>query len=333
MLTVKNLALRVLNVFLGAVGIAAFTVMLVLLTVGLLSTELAAHHFAIRPAILGPVNAFLAPVYASIRAHVPSVYHGFDFAPFLIAAVMLGVCIGCDMLAHRISVYRLSLVELHKAALKAEAMAIGSIASGAAPDQMGRDEVLELYAQTKKILDAQKKNLAFLAVDVVGSTVMKQGEDPALAELDFRRYRKLVEEVIAARSFLKASWTPDGVMICFATVADAVGAGQALIAGLEKFNREVKTMKADFAVRCGVNAGDVLYDDSMKMEEMSDGSIDLAGHMQKYAAPGSIFIGAELLESQPAKMGFRPAGDKHVDGHAVYEWRKDFARSGEAAST
>ena len=187
-----------------------------------------------------------------------------------------------------------------------------------------REQLLELYAQTKKTLEEQKKNLSFLAVDVVNSTGMKQGEDPALAERDFRQYRKLVERVIADHKGLKAAWTPDGVMICFASVQNAVQAAQDLIRGLDRFNREIKTIKADFKVRCGINAGRVLFDDSVRMEEMSDRNIDIAGHMQKYADPNTIYIGAHAIEGMRAQLGFAPA-NKQVDGCEVYEWRSDDA--------
>lgn len=185
-----------------------------------------------------------------------------------------------------------------------------------------REKLLEIYAQTKKTLEEQKKNLSFLAIDVVNSTGMKVGEDAALAERDFRQYKKLVERVITAHKGLKAAWTPDGVMICFASVQNAVGAAQDLIRALEHFNRNVKTIKTDFKVRCGINAGKVMFDDSVRMEEMADRNIDIAGHMQKYAEPNTIYIGAHAIEGMRSEFGFSPA-QKQVDGCDVYEWRGD----------
>ncbi len=198
-----------------------------------------------------------------------------------------------------------------------------AVSAAAAPEAASRREhLLELYAQTKKSLEEQKKNLSFLAVDVVNSTGMKLGEDSALAERDFRQYKKLVERVIAAHKGLKAAWTPDGVMICFASVQNAVQAAQDLIRNLDHFNRQVKTIKADFKIRCGINAGNVLFDDTVPMEEMTDRNIDIAGHMQKYAEANTIYIGAHAIEGIRSQFGFRPV-QKQVDGHDVYEWRAD----------
>jgi class 3 adenylate cyclase len=185
-----------------------------------------------------------------------------------------------------------------------------------------REQLLELYAQTKKTLEESKKNLSFLAVDVVNSTGMKLGEDAALSERDFRQYKKLVERVITANKGLKAAWTPDGVMICFASVQNAVQAAQDLIRSLDHFNRTVKAIKADFKVRCGINAGKVLFDDAVPMEEMTDRHIDIAGHMQKYAEANTIYVGAHAIEGMRAQFGFRSA-QKQVDGCDVYEWRAD----------
>jgi class 3 adenylate cyclase len=195
-------------------------------------------------------------------------------------------------------------------------------AAAAAPamGESQREQLLELYAQTKKSLEESKKNLSFLAIDVVNSTGMKLGEDPALAERDFRQYKKLVERIIAAHKGLKAAWTPDGVMICFSSVQNAVQAAQELIRSLDHFNRSVKTIKADFKVRCGINAGNVMFDETVRMEEMTDRNIDIAGHMQKYADPNTIYVGAHAIESIRAQFDFH-AAEKQVDGHEVYAWR------------
>jgi hypothetical protein len=51
--------------------------------------------------------------------------------------------------------------------------------------------------------------------------------------------------------------------------------------------------------------------------------IDLAGHMQKYAAPDTVALSKSamnLLAPQP-KEGFRPTNNK-VDGLEVCQWSK-----------
>ena len=189
-------------------------------------------------------------------------------------------------------------------------------------DTKSRVHLLEVLSETKKKLESMGRDLAFLSIDVVGSTQMKVGENKTDVEYDFHEYRKLVESKMQSNGALKAAWTPDGVMICFPTVDAAVRTAQELIQGLVAFNKNVKTMKVDFQVRCGINAGRVYYDEKTPMETMSDHVIDVAGHMQKHALPGTIAIAKPSIEPVRQREGFEPSG-KVVDGYDVYHWRPD----------
>lgn len=319
--------LKLLILIVKAMDFLAVTVVLTLVGMPLLD-----RFFPPRP---GETYAFAAlaerylfpplePLAAAVRRYLPHAYQGQDVTPFVIAGILVLFCLACTAVLRQLRVDVLALEneqELSEAEAAARQVnAADRIAALSTAESSRREQVLELYAQTKKLLDEQKRDLAFLAIDVVDSTGMKQGEDPALAERDFRQYRKLVEAVIGKRQALKAAWTPDGVMICLPTLEAAVGAGQDLIRALHEFNQSVKTMKAAFKVRCGVNAGSVLFDDSMRMEEMSDAVIDLAGHMQKYAAPDAIFVSQALLGAAALPWGFKPSGKK-VDGIDAAEWR------------
>lgn len=186
-------------------------------------------------------------------------------------------------------------------------------------NNLNREELLKVFAGVKKRLDAYGREVAFLSIDVVGSTAMKRNEDPAAAQYDFIEYRKLVESVFRARGVLKSAWTPDGVMACFSNIDDAVQAGQDVIRSLDHFNRHVKVMKSAFAVRCGVNAGYVHFDDATPMEAMSDRVIDIAGHMQKYAEPNTVAVARKLIEPMREISGFQ-ATPKTVDGYQVSHW-------------
>jgi class 3 adenylate cyclase len=189
-------------------------------------------------------------------------------------------------------------------------------------EQLDREKLLEIYARTKRSLETQMQNLSFLAIDIVDSTGMKKGEDAALAERDFRQYKKLVQKAIDDNNGLKAAWTPDGVMICFETVENAVQAAKQVIGDLDHFNSHVKSIKRDFQVRAGINAGRVLFDDTVPMEEISDREIDIAGHMQKYADVNTIYVGENAIESMRSGAEFKPA-DRVIDGREVYYWKKE----------
>jgi len=184
-----------------------------------------------------------------------------------------------------------------------------------------RAELLKVMAEAKKKLDTLGRDLAFLSIDVVGSTEMKVNEDKSLVEYDFREFKKFVESKMIAQGALKSAWTPDGVMICFPSIDAAVRTAQEVINGLDAFNKNVKTIRKNFQVRCGINAGHVYFDEATPMEEMSDRVIDVAGHMQKHALPGTIAIAKPAIEPMQERDGFKPTG-KVIDGYDVYHWEK-----------
>ncbi|MBR0697754.1 adenylate/guanylate cyclase domain-containing protein [Bradyrhizobium lablabi] len=186
---------------------------------------------------------------------------------------------------------------------------------------INRQELLKVFAETKKKLDSFGREVAFLAIDVVGSTAMKAGEDPAAIQYDFEEYRKLVERIFRARGVLKSAWTPDGVMACFAHVEDACQSGKDVIKSLKVFNREVKISKADFSVRCGVNAGLVYFDDATPLETISDRVIDVAGHMQKHAEPNTVLVARKIIEPLRQVDEFMHT-TRVVDGYEASIWRE-----------
>lgn len=185
---------------------------------------------------------------------------------------------------------------------------------------MSRKELLKVFAETKRNLDKFGREVAMLSIDIVGSTEMKVNEDPDAVQFDFEEYRKLVEGVFSVRGVLKTAWTPDGVMACFSNVDDAVQAAKDVINSLEAFNKTVKLTKKDFAVRCGVNAGLVYFDDAAPLETISDRVIDVAGHMQKHTAPNTIAVARKLIEPSREANDFK-ATSLVVDGYEVSEWR------------
>lgn len=183
-----------------------------------------------------------------------------------------------------------------------------------------REQLLKEFVETKKKLDEMGRDLAFLSIDVVDSTGMKQGEERASIEHDFKEYRRFVERSLIAHGCLKTTWTPDGVMCAFTSVDAAVRAGREVVAGLPQFNKSIKAMRRDFSVRCGVNSGFVYFDPSVPLEDLSDRVIDITAHIQKKARPNTVCVAKLAIEPLNERSGFEPAG-MMVDGYEVYEWR------------
>lgn len=183
-----------------------------------------------------------------------------------------------------------------------------------------RMQWLKRYLALKKSLSGQKKHLAFLSVDVVGSTTMKLGEDKLTIEHAFREYKTLVESILKEYGVWKSAWTPDGVMACFLRPDLGVSAARKIIRQLKAFNENVNQMKKIFRVRCGLNAGDVVADESIPMEEIADETVDVAGHLQKYAKPDSLWVSEEVWGQLSDQSGFNSV-DTTVDGRKVRAWQ------------
>jgi len=49
--------------------------------------------------------------------------------------------------------------------------------------------------------------------------------------------------------------------------------------------------------------------------------VDVAGHMQKYASPGSLWVGKEVLTELESSAGFEQVTTQMVDGRVPYEWK------------
>ena len=187
--------------------------------------------------------------------------------------------------------------------------------------QATRMSLLREYAASKRMLSDVKKQIAFLAIDVVGSTKMKLGEEKISIEHAFAEYKKFLERIFHECHAYKVAWTPDGVMAAFYSVEDSAAAARKLLVDLDWFNRDIHQLRAKFHVRCGLNVGEVLFPEDKPLEEISDEVIDVAGHMQKYADPDTVWISEEAYNQLVERNGFERL-DRQVDNHEVFVWRK-----------
>ncbi|MDH3206124.1 MAG: guanylate cyclase [Gemmatimonadota bacterium] len=282
------------------------------------------------------VLSFDATLIDGVRSAVPTRLGALEFGRAFLA---LGVFFGAVVLDY--GAYTLSALtsksggrpkyarwKKHARKRKKPPASAPTAPNGAQPkqtDKKSREELVRQMVEAKRELDAMTKDVAFLALDVVESTNMKLGEDQAFVEHDFKAFKNMVDEVVAKERPLKSAWTPDGAMICFDSLDRAVRAAQAMLRQLPAFNSGTRMMQTPFRVRCGVNAGRVQYDADTPMEAMSDNAIDIAGHMQKYADPDTVFVAEDLIRRRKVKRGFTPA-DTEVDGYSVSVWRGPSAR-------
>ncbi len=182
-----------------------------------------------------------------------------------------------------------------------------------------RDRLLREFSEAKKRLEKTKQWLAFLSIDIVGSTRIKLGQDPLAAERAFREYRYFLEQIFKKYRYRVASWTPDGIMVCFPQVDLACGAAKELLTRLPAFNSDKNPLQFPIQVRCGLNAGEVYYDESTPLELLSDRVLDITGHLQKAARPDSLLVTEGIYKQLYDRKGFAMAGTD-LDGYRVFEW-------------
>lgn len=196
-----------------------------------------------------------------------------------------------------------------------------------AESEHNRAILLKRYREIEEALKAAgSKNCTFLSIDVVGSTKMKVGEEATHIAATFQAYEELVRRTLDEYRVWKQTWTPDGVMTCFLDRQLALGAAQRLLIDLRTFNAEKNKLRTPIEVRAGMSEGEVSIFEDTPMEKVADHIVDVAGHMQKYAREGSLWLGEDVYAKLTDKAGFTPAG-KEVDGFAAYEWSPQSAEA------
>lgn len=277
------------------------------------------------------VMAWDTAMIAELRSLVPTRIGQLDMARPFLALACLFVAAVIDAGATKLSAVtspgakrkrlakRMWAKRPKRSKKKARASAPTAAPAASGAEKKSREDLVRQMVEAKRELDAMSKDVAFLALDVVESTNMKLGEDPAIVEHDFKEFKTMVEAE-TFRGLLKSAWTPDGAMMCFDSLERAIRAAQEMLRQLPVFNSDTRMMGTPFRVRCGVNAGRVPYDPETPMEAMSHNVIDVAGHMQKYADPDTIYVAGDLVRPKAEKWGFDPA-DTEVDGYEVYVWR------------
>ncbi len=234
------------------------------------------------------LHRFGDPIVAPVARMLPAAAK--HYAPLVLAAILYVLMVILD---------RLFAVARRAAATPRRAPAAVAKAAPAATSvesEKARAQLLKEYAQIEKALtEAKRRRCSFLSVDVVGSTAIKSGETEIAVSSTFHAYEDLLRRTFKATRAWKESWTPDGVMICFLNLSDAIKAAQSILQQLPAFNERANRLKERFEVRCGVNEGEVVIFEDSTVEKLVERTIDIAGHMQKYATPGTLWLEQKRL--------------------------------------
>jgi len=153
------------------------------------------------------------------------------------------------------------------------------------------DEARNRYRELgEAIRHRYEREVTALAVDVVHSGGAKS--DNALeGQVTFDAYHRWVEDALAhygcEGSF---SWSGDGLLAVFSHPEPAVAAGRHLLDSLPMFNARSNRMSRPLQLRVGVHTGPILTDQAAGLGKIASETFDLAGHLQKAAAPNQMLV-------------------------------------------
>ncbi len=191
----------------------------------------------------------------------------------------------------------LASTENHSAAAVSEANPAGIEPRTFTPRHLA-DKIL----QSKATLEGERKQVTVLFADVKGSMEVAEHLDPEEWSAIMQRFFTILSEGVVRFEGFVDKFTGDGIMALFgAPIAHEDHARRACYSALHlreelrEFGNEVKRRSGvDFAVRIGLNSGDVVVGsigDDLRMEYTAQGhTVGLAQRMESLAAGGSIYV-------------------------------------------
>jgi class 3 adenylate cyclase len=318
------------SVLLALVAVLRFAVSLLGYAVALGFIAIFALQFVHAPKIAQSVLMLKVDRYLNPSIHLVSSWFGWrwphagspSFAPLLLAIAAVFARTILDSIFLRIDfTVRRTLKQAAPQRQRAAASGAQQQYQLSAESEQQRAVLLKRYREIEDALkSSSKKTCSFLSIDVVGSTKMKVGERKTAIDATFQAYEELVKRTFESCGVWKETWTPDGVMACFLDRDLAVSAAQQILSSLARFNDAENQLRTPIAVRCGLNEGDVAIFEDSALEKVADHSIDIAGHMQKYADEDELQISDAFYEKLQKREGFRATG-KEVDGFQTYAWK------------
>lgn len=178
-------------------------------------------------------------------------------------------------------------------------------------------EPRELLARIKSVLrrgaadreaGPARRIAAILAADVAGfSRLVGIDEEGTLTRLQALR-RELIDPEIDAHRGRVVRLTGDGILIEFASVADAVRCAMTMQRAVAASSAEAPERRIRF--RVGINVGDVLADG----DDILGDSVNIAARLESIAEPGGICLSAAAYEQVRGRLELAVAdmGEQHL---------------------
>jgi adenylate cyclase len=149
-------------------------------------------------------------------------------------------------------------------------------------------------------LALHRKLMAILAADMVGySRLMELDETGTLARLKTHRL-ELIDPSITKNNGRIVKTTGDGMLVEFASAADAVECAVEIQRRMARRNADVDPTR-QIQFRIGINLGDVIIEGD---DVLGDG-VNIAARLQTIAAPGGISVSQSVRDELAHKLDVR----------------------------
>ncbi|HYM50695.1 MAG TPA: adenylate/guanylate cyclase domain-containing protein [Candidatus Limnocylindrales bacterium] len=163
----------------------------------------------------------------------------------------------------------------------------------------------------------ERRIVSVLFADVVGSTAMGDERDPEDVRTLMSRFYRVAQEIIQHHGGTVDKFMGDAVLAIFGLpVAHGDDAQRALSAAIE-LREAVQadgTLGGQFAIRIGVNTGEVVADSAATDFLVSGDTVNVAARLQQAADPWDIVCGERTVRAVGTAFSFGPVQRQEARG-------------------
>ena len=132
-----------------------------------------------------------------------------------------------------------------------------------------------------------------LSIDIVNSTIIKQGQDRVAVSYTFQQYYQYIQNLSRRWGGRIKDSAGDGIMCIFSSADSALSCAREIQDNMPGFNHRHNRLDMPVEVRVGLNTGQVLLrnlEDYRMTSQLYDITLDLSGKLQKGINAGEIAI-------------------------------------------
>ncbi len=186
---------------------------------------------------------------------------------------------------------------------------------------MDAERLIKTCKETGKLPELEKQNVTVLFSDIVDSTKMAEELGPSLFASALSRYYQIVTQIIFKNKGI-VKYLGDGVLAIFPAVSVESHEKKAVIAARELLRSMTHTGFLDDArkivVGVSINTGSAMlgYVGTMERAEFNvlGDVVNVAFHLQKYARPNKIIVGASTIAAINNDFTFKRVGFVKLKG-------------------